>query len=255
MKTLISLKSLPLTLLILFSCAVSIPHASGQELSKNVEEVIESGTNYSKLIASVKGFDWQVYSKSKNSIRRISKDTVFLLVSELLGWKDFELPLRSIYELEVKDINRDGLYEMVVLINEACSTCPNTILIVRNQYNSLRVYKFHDEYASLKKDIIDLDDDGIHEVLTKNPLNTQTISGARYLPWIDIYRWDGEKYVKSNRRFPEYYKNVYIAENERAMQKLQSSLRESDIDSVEVADLLLNYQAAISRAEREVLDE
>jgi hypothetical protein len=186
----------------------------------------------------------------------------------MLNWQDFEIPRISIPELRVKDVNNDGLYEIVATVDLTCTVCPNLIIIINNRGDSLKLYEIPDEYASLEKDLVDLDRNGTYEIIAKSPLSAETIAGPRYLPWVDIYEWDGEGYVRANSKFPEYYKRVYIPENEAAIQKLRASLREieqgikvfqdmmeRERTLAELKSSILNRQVAIAKAKREVLGE
>jgi len=235
---------------------------------QRVRESGESGVRNTQIVAVFKELSWQVeHQQNKPSVRLISKESVFLLAKEMLDWQDFEIPRISIPELQVKDVNNDGMYEIVATVDLTCTVCPNLIIII-NRGDSLKLYEIPDEYASLGKDLVDLDRNGTYEIIAKSPLNAETLAGPHYLPWVDIYEWDGEGYAKANKRFTEYYKNVYIPENERSIRELQTLLQEIEEGTRvfehaeekerklgEIKNSILNRQIAITKAKREVLGE
>jgi len=49
---------------------------------------------------------------------------------------------------------------------------------------------------------------GTYEILAKSPLNGETIAGPRYLPWVDIYQWDGEGYIKARSHPKTFFKVI-----------------------------------------------
>ena len=60
-------------------------------------------------------------------------------------------------------------------------------------------------YSSTRREdpieYIDLDNDGIYEIRIPDSIYMVDLPGVRYLPWMSLYKWDGNAYVLNNERF------------------------------------------------------
>ena len=60
-------------------------------------------------------------------------------------------------------------------------------------------------YSSTRREgpieYIDLDNDGIYEIRIPDSIYMVDLPWVRYLPWMSLYKWDGNAYVLNNERF------------------------------------------------------
>lgn len=232
--------------------------------AESVQVVSETEVRNQDIIKTFKQFDWKLRPDDRPSIKLVTKEQIFQLAKEMLNWKDFEIPRISVDEFVVKDINNDGRYEVVATIDTTCTVCPNLVIIIANLNNRIILFEIPDEYASLENDVVDLDRNGTYEILSKSPLSTETIAGPEYMPWVDIYEWNENKYVKSNKKFVDYYKNVYIPKQETSIKELESLMRsvqegtvqdaqEKEKEIVRIRNRIQSHEQAIAKAREEIL--
>jgi hypothetical protein len=91
------------------------------------------------------------------------------------------------------------------------------VVFVRKIGNRLVSTKINSQSAinieSLAERLIDVDHDGVSEVLIPRPLATR--SAARPTPFfVDIYSWNGTAYKVNNGKFKSYYRDVVLPEIE-----------------------------------------
>lgn len=110
------------------------------------------------------------------------------------------------YIIDVRDYNGDGFTDLIL----GCSAGASS-------YNDItEVFYFDKSQKILQSQVFsqwiklyDFNVDGIYELVVAFPEGTNS-AHAYWASWDDIYEWTGEKYVMENKKYVEYYDNVYI---------------------------------------------
>lgn len=218
-------------------------------------------------LAPFKARDWKVAEKpGKDSVATLTQQEIATLVKQLAA-KEKGMEKAAIQEFQIKDLNRDGRYEIAAVLGDGCATCPNHLLIISNA-KALTAYRFGSLFAHLAFDIIDLDKDNVPEILVRSEFSPKDRAADGFLPWIDVYTWRNGEYVKDNKAFSEFYAKTYIPQRQSVIQRFESLMkeieagtslqayREEKLKAKTLASLksgIARNQAAIERVNKEIL--
>jgi len=147
------------------------------------------------------------------------------LVRNALGFRPYEYS--RISNRLLLDVNQDGIREMVVTVDERCSSDPVLIVVFFKDGADIKAQSFRTERANLKWDLTDLNGDGLYEVIRRETFVSST-SHAEVALWPEIYQWQESQYVIASASFPDYYR--------KSADQLQEEIdRLEEIDPSELA--------------------
>ena len=235
----------------------------------NVKVIQENGVENPKLLEPFKMRDWKANDKpGKDNIKNISTDEAKNLIGLMLAKEpDNKKPL-PVIEFDVREITKDGAYELVAALGEHCLNCANQLVVVKNSEKGLSLYKFSTRSASVRWDIQDIKKDGTYEILVRNTFNDKVMGNDSYVSWIDIYRWKDGKFVMDDKSFPEFYKNTYLPQEKATIARFQSiikdigegtgmgEMKDETLRKKKLASLnegIEQHQAAITKVNKEIL--
>lgn len=172
---------------------------------------------------------------------------------------DYEQSRASIAGFMKKDINGDGKDDFVFLVNLTTSSDPVETIVIASQKEKYSIQRLYTEWSEIDTTVRDLDGDGLYEILQNQSIFNPKVPHSLTLLWVDIYQWDGIKFIKNNRA---YLKRYYISEYldivnlriELAQSKMMS--KSSDSDSLphallEDCRIALERIIALSRVDKE----
>ena len=93
------------------------------------------------------------------------------------------------------DLTGDGVLDLWLELGRAVAVISfqdGEFKVVFSRYT----YPRHQE-----PEYVDLDNDGIYEIMIPYSIYMVDLPGLRYLQWISLYEWDGNTYVLNNERF------------------------------------------------------
>ena len=148
-----------------------------------------------------------------NDWEKLSLDNEKLntLVRKILNVADYEPT--EIDKFLVQDLNHDGSKDIIAAINQRCTSDPVLIVLIFKRQGEVYLQEFTTHWGGLTRDVEDLDEDGIFEIITYSVLAMST-DHASTIGWPTIYKWDNEKYVEASAEFPDYYRK-FIEEIQR----------------------------------------
>jgi hypothetical protein len=232
--------------------------ASGALASTTAASTAAAYRDAKGQLASYARLDWNSSAPGKDKVPPIFRQDVYRIVETLLGedapdrkiFSSAGLPPEAlIQDYRFVDIDQSGKLAIVAVIGDVCATCPNKIAIIKPVNGHITMYVVDDEYASLKSDIVVDRSIGKIGVLSRRPLNLESAGGASFVPWVDVYSWNGATYVLSDNLFREYYASTYkkLIEDMKSEQvdlALPAGSREARFS----AQLLKNLNLALARA-------
>jgi len=214
-------------------------------------------------LAAYAKLDWSAHASGMNRATLIFKQDVYNIVKTLLGddapnqgiFKSMNLPYDAlIQEYRFLDIDHTGKLALVIVVGDVCATCPNQVAIVKPVNGKLSMYEIEDDFASLNTDVIVDHVTGTSGIVSRQPLNLNSAGGSTFVPWVDIYSWNGTNYVLSDDRFKEYYATTYKSLIERLKSEqvnlgVPAGSREAQLAAIFMGnlDLALERAAAIDR--------
>lgn len=114
-------------------------------------------------------------------------------------------------EYEITDLNNDGGLEIVVTLDWTGRGLYNTIFIVQkinDKFQTAEIWAPGTNILELKSRIVDLNHDGLKELLVPRLLTSPQF-GTDPRPIInDVYKWDGVGYSKADASFKDYYRGL-----------------------------------------------
>lgn len=109
----------------------------------------------------------------------------------------------------VEDINDDGLLEIAIQYSFSGTALVKPFYLYQNQKQGddfVLALKLIGPVSNAK--IIDLDKDGIKEILYTFSLGGYGVDVRNSLRWKEVYKWIDGRYQKQNHLFPEVYKEL-----------------------------------------------
>jgi hypothetical protein len=159
--------------------------------------------------------NWNVGAEKDSNFIAPSKEQFLNLFNESLPGDQAEFYLEEILDYELKDLNKDGIYEIIVPIRFAVTV--DFLSVICKVGNAIKIRHFENGYW-----FEDINNDGKTELLTITGLvvvHADTVEGGTTL-WYDVYQWDGSNFELANIKYPEFYKELLAKYNYR-IQKLQ----------------------------------
>jgi len=124
------------------------------------------------------------------------------------------------------DLNNDGSYELV-FTDDMSGRGFYAIKVVQRIEQGYKIHYgiggFNE--AEISDIVVDLNKDGIKEILVLEPIEEEVRGFGNITFWTAIYNWDGEKLIRVDEKFPEYYQNILIEAAEN-IKELNDELRE-----------------------------
>lgn len=116
----------------------------------------------------------------------------------------------TLCEYELTDLANDGMLELVATLDSSGRLFCNELIVVQKineVFHAFSVFAPGTSFLDLKSRIVDLNHDGIKELLV--PRLLAPYDGANPIPIInDVYEWDGAGLCKANASFKEYYRSL-----------------------------------------------
>jgi hypothetical protein len=183
--------------------------------------------------------NWTVNESSVERINKIKSEDVQEFINKLLGDVD---NMGKLGEFKLIDLNKDKKYELLATIDYSGRAFYNTLVIVRKTNDTYEHQKLNAfNITNIDNIIIDLDDDGIKEILLTNLFGTYR--GINPVPrWTDIYRWDGRKYRLASNEFPKYYEEKIVS-LEKKVDELSREIKDKRIGSENLKYYQLKVEA------------
>lgn len=149
---------------------------------------------------------WQAQDAAQLRATLPNRDAVDSLVKELYGDTVVQ---PTVGEYEIANLNDDGTVELIVTVDFSGRGFYNTVNIISYANGKLHSDTIKSDgitITDLKSRIVDLNGDGMHELLVPRAL--APYAGANPIPVIDdVYQWNGTGYAKADGNFKNYYRD------------------------------------------------
>lgn len=181
-------------------------------LIKQSKQIKWNGTKYNLIIFNCPNQNDYSYSQVF-ALTKVSNDNT---KEKLL----FTMADESIFEADLRDINKDGLAELEISSSNGgnCRACSgfSVFQMVGDKFNDLLVnFPKSDEIKSTASWISDLNDDGIQELIVDDELLGSAFDFIHaYAPThVTIYSWKDNEYKKDSSSFSKFYLNQIAKRN------------------------------------------
>lgn len=171
------------------------------------------------LLEAAREADWTVQNISR--LKQLFPDTsaVNAFVRQLYG-ADAVQP--NVGEYALVDLRHDGNIQLVVTIDFSGRGFYTTVYIVSKSGDKLRTHELNTDGADvtdLASRIVDLHHDGTKQIILPRRLGPyEGVSPVPIVP--DVHKWDGQRLVKANSEFKDYYATVVLPRLKTALAEL-----------------------------------
>jgi hypothetical protein len=221
---------------------------------------------------------WRVASEDSRVLRAATKQDVELFVFEITSedgrplselkaeyLKDTPTARRDLSDIEFLhrlftvgefrfvDLNGDGTYDLVASLDTTGRAFYVTAIIVRKVKQGFtyeRIGSWNPENFAghdFSKEIVDLNGDGVMEIIAHETMTEYEGAVNPIAFWPSVLRSNGEKYLKADEEFPEFYKTRIIPELEK---KIESVRTRDDLREIEKEEVSSYYYLPLFRAQR-----
>ena len=170
------------------------------------------------LLDAAKAIDWTV--QNINSLNQVfaNKQAVNSFVVQLYGE---EIVVPTVGDYALVDLNNNGTIQLVTTLDFSGRGFFTTVYVVKkagNQFQTSELWAPPVSIEDLKSRIVDLHKDGRKEILVPRAL--APYAGATPIPIVsDVHEWDGEKLVKVNAKYKDYYANKVLPRLQKELTK------------------------------------
>lgn len=234
------MKSILLAILIvLIGLADCSSYAYGSDV-RRLEKLFRASPLLRRMSAD---YDWSygrepIKANESKSILSLNQQQVFSLVDELLEPDSIRKETSWVEEHSIRDLDKDGILEIVAVISENCTSCPNQLVIIKKKRDRFVLFHFDSAHVSINQ-VVDLNKDGIDEVKLHDWVPGKA-SMAEAVYWPYVLAWRNGQYVDESEEYPEVYKDY--------VKRMQDRIQEMEIQLTHVKD-------KATTANKETLDD
>lgn len=117
----------------------------------------------------------------------------------------------TVGEYEITDLKNDGKLEIVATIDSSGRAFYNTIYVVQKvnpEFQMIEIWAPGTNILDLKSRIVDLNHDGVKELLVPRLLTSPRFQTYPRAIIDDVYEWDGVGFRKADASFKDYYRSL-----------------------------------------------